>query len=151
MWRSDGKVVRANRMLFAALATVVVAAPAFAANRAPRWSRTYAEAQQIRAEADCPLVVFVTMPGCVFCDKMMDQTLHHPSVGRRFRHDAVLAIVRTDQNRPLVQQFAPRVFPTTYVITADNRIAKKLEGFIPPEQLVHELNEARRVSPRHSR
>ena len=97
------------------------------------WQTDYAVAQQARQQRQTPLLVFVTLDGCHFCHKMMRETYADQSVATTIRNHWLPTKIDGTQNQELAKKFGVRIFPTTFLISADNRVVDRIEGYMPPE------------------
>ena len=110
----------------------------------PRWQTDFSRAQQIRVAENRPLLVFVTMDGCPYCHKMMQATYQEAGVAAEAAETFVLTVVNSSEQTDLAKQLGVRIYPTTYLIDADNRLVDRIEGFVPPDQLRRRLSVASR-------
>jgi thioredoxin-like negative regulator of GroEL len=56
----------------------------------------------------------------------------------------VLTVINGSEQADLAKQFGVRIYPTTYVIDAQNRLVDRIEGYIPAEQFRRRLTVASR-------
>jgi thioredoxin-related protein len=117
----------------AAILLMVVTSQLMAAELSSlRWQTDYAVAHQQRVRDGRPMLVFVTMDGCPFCDKMLQTTYANAKVRATIHDNFVPTFVNGSEQRELAKQFGVRIYPTTFLIGPDNRILEKVEGFMEP-------------------
>ncbi len=97
------------------------------------WQTDYVRAHEMRVAAGRPMLVFVTMDGCPFCEEMLRTTYQDPSVADEIADRYVPTVVNGSRQQALATQFGVRIYPTTFLIAADNRVIDKIEGFVAPE------------------
>jgi thioredoxin-like negative regulator of GroEL len=108
------------------------------------WHMDYLRAQRLRATANRPMLVFLTMDGCPYCHKMMQTTYEQAGVASEAAETFVLALINGSKQKALAKQFGVRIYPTTYLVDSDNRLVDRIEGFVPPDQLRERLATASR-------
>lgn len=84
-----------------------------------------------------PLLLFVSMKDCHFCDKMERETFGHPELSRSIRSLFITAKMKKDVADPqLIQMLGIRAFPTTLVISPEGDLIARIEGFADPKSFV---------------
>jgi len=94
------------------------------------WKTDYAAAHEQRKSQQRPMLVFVSMDGCHFCDRMLATTYADASVASQIQTSFVATYVDGLRQRELAQRFGVRVYPTTYLIAPDNRVLDRIEGYM---------------------
>lgn len=94
------------------------------------WKTDYAAAHELRRSEQRPMLVFVSMDGCHFCDRMLATTYADASVANQIQTSFVATYVDGLRQRELAQRFGVRVYPTTYLIAPDNRVLDRIEGYM---------------------
>jgi protein disulfide-isomerase len=83
-----------------------------------------------------PLLLFVSMNDCKFCDKMEAETFSHPDLARSIRQLFVTAKMMKELDPELVAQLGVRAYPTTLVISPEGELIARIEGFADPKKFV---------------
>lgn len=112
------------------------------------WQRDLASAWKISQQTGRPLVLFVTMDGCYFCDKMALETYRDPTVRRELSARFVPAVVDSDRYPALVRKLNVEVFPTTVIISPQARVLESFPGYVDAGKFRNRLRnvDANRVS-----
>ncbi len=110
-----------------------------------KWQTDFAQAQQSRIDTGLPMIVFLTMDGCVHCERMVLTTYKDGSVQDQIRSNFVPAVINASHQETLASHFRVRMYPTTVLVSPDNRIVDKIEGYVPPRELQRRLNVIRRL------
>lgn len=103
------------------------------------WRTDFRQARRVSVAESRPLLVFVTMDGCPYCQKMLRTTYEKAGVAAEAAETFVLAVVNGSQQEGLAKQLGVRVYPTTYVIDSNSVLVDRIEGFVPPTQLRRRL------------
>lgn len=89
------------------------------------------------------LVVYVTMPGCFYCQKMKAETLVDDSVKSTIRQGFESVIVdRVDEPR-WVDRHNITIFPTTLVLSPSGSVIDRVDGYVKAADLRSRLKSAR--------
>ena len=107
-----------------------------------QWKTDYTKAHQQRISENRPMLVFITMDGCHFCERMMKTTYADSEVARQIQSDFVPTYIDGERQNELARQFRVRVFPTTYLIAADNRVVDRIEGYISADDFKSRIRNA---------
>ncbi len=108
------------------------------------WQTDFARAQRIRVAQQRPLLVFVTTDGCPYCHKMMRKTYTEAGIAAEAAETFLLTVVNSSQQADVAKQLGVRIYPTTYLIDADNRLIDRIEGYVPADQFRKRLAVASR-------
>ena len=81
-----------------------------------------------------PLLLFVSMDDCRFCDKMEQETFSHPALARNIRKLFVTAKAKKESDPQLVEQLGVRAYPTTLLISPEGELIARIEGFLDPKK-----------------
>ena len=98
-------------------------------NRAVFPAANLSDTLQQAHEADQTTLVFVSMDGCHYCDKMRDETFGDQQlISAISRYQTVM--IKRELNAEWVEEQDVKLFPTTLVISADGKVADRIEGFM---------------------
>ncbi|MCA9235760.1 MAG: thioredoxin family protein [Planctomycetales bacterium] len=104
-----------------------------------------------------PMLVFVTSDHCIFCKKMLRETFAHPQIGRGVAGYSEPVVLDASESPELAKKLGIRAYPTTLVISYDNQLLHKVEGFVEPQEFAQRLwpvfrqaASARRVAARNA-
>ncbi len=86
-----------------------------------------------------PILVFVTMDGCHYCDKMQGVTFSTPGVSNLLRNNFEAVVVDQSLDAELVKQLNVQRFPTTILALPNGTIVERMEGFVEPGRLQKRL------------
>ena len=99
-----------------------------------------------------PLLVMFTTDGCVYCDKMLQQTYSHPAVERMLLARTETVMAHTRDNAELVQKLGVRGFPTTLLVSPTGEVLQVSPGFVTPKEFMERFGnragQAGRPTPR---
>ena len=84
-----------------------------------KWHTSYAAAREESQKKNVPLVIYVTKPACIHCDRMKQSTFRDPRIIAAL-NDKVIALEVNLADQPvLVQKLAVSLFPTIIVARPD--------------------------------
>ncbi len=88
----------------------------------------------------CPLLVFVTMPGCFHCGRMKSETYRDQRLNRAIvgRFESVV-VDQTDEPDWVYDQ-GVTLFPTTLVVGSAGKILVKIPGYVSADELMSRLD-----------
>ncbi|MCO6043260.1 thioredoxin family protein [Aeoliella sp. ICT_H6.2] len=86
-----------------------------------------------------PMFLYVTSDNCMYCKKMLQETLAHPQITAGVAAYAEPAAFNASQLPELAQKLGVRAYPTTLVISPQNKLLGKIEGFVPPQELAKQF------------
>ena len=114
------------------------------------WPNDLEAAWQTAVKQDRPLLVFLDMDNCAFCQKMQTQTLTDPHVAALVHGAFVPVALHRKQAAGLIQRLQVRAFPTTVIISPHSRLVDRIDGFLAPNEFQRRLHTAL-TSPQISR
>ncbi len=103
------------------------------------WDRDVRTAWRTALETQRPLVVFITMDDCLFCQKMKKTTLQDRQVVSDLRLQFVPVAVNVKDQPDLVKLLLIKSFPTTVVILNNGDVIESITGYQTPKQLHERL------------
>ena len=109
------------------------------------WEQDVRTAWRAAVKADRPLLVFVTMDGCLYCEKMKRTTLQDRLVvGDLSKHFEPVTLNLKDAPE-FVEQLQVKSFPTTVVIKTNGDVIEAISGYQTVRQMRERLHAARRL------
>jgi thioredoxin-related protein len=103
------------------------------------WLDEYAQAQRRRQIEKRPMLVLIKSDGCSYCDKMVHTTYANDKVIQAVSDKYIPTSINATKNVQLAIAFGVRLYPTTIVVDAENRIIGRIEGYVGAEQLLRDL------------
>ncbi len=89
-----------------------------------------------------PMVIFITMDNCTYCDAMKQTTWNSYAVQRRMAGKFVAIRLNPLRNRETLSRINIPAYPTTLLGTPNGKVIGHRIGYQPPAQLQMFLNEA---------
>lgn len=99
------------------------------------------EAQDAAERLRRPLLAYITMDKCHFCERMKRQTLKDEDVQAAVARSFASVILHRDQDGAWIDQFDVRIYPTTLLIGHDGRVVDRMEGFVSPQEFLGRLRQ----------
>jgi thiol-disulfide isomerase/thioredoxin len=91
---------------------------------------SYPDAWTAAQKSNRPILLYVTMPGCPHCEKMIEETYHLPNV-EQFVSESFESVHVSSKTQPtLVKSLKVKWFPTTVLVGPNNKIVDVIEGFV---------------------
>jgi len=100
------------------------------------------QAWEVVQQSQRPLLLFVSMKNCVFCDKMEAETYAHPLIARGIHELFVTAKMKKEQDPQLMRELGVRAYPTTLLIAPSGDLIARIEGFADPKKFVSTIRPA---------
>jgi thioredoxin-related protein len=116
-----------------------------------QWQHDVREAWQIAQQADRPLLVFITMDSCLYCEKMKKTTLRDHFVLRDVQSRFIPATVNVKDAPELVELLMVKSFPTTVVIHTNGDVIESISGYQTSKQFRQKLQASLRVVAQEQR
>lgn len=116
---------------------------AFAAHPAgDMWQRDLNVAWKKMQTTGRPMVLFITMDACYYCDKMLAETYANRAVVSDLNAGFVPAVAHSAEHPRLVARLGVESFPTTVIIGADSKVIDSIAGFVEADQFRRHLQAA---------
>ncbi len=136
MLRTQKSSAEKIRLPLVALLLVAGTGVASAAEPAgENWHHDWQSAWRDSQAQNRPLVLFVTMEHCHYCEKMSRETYGDASVIEDIASGFVLASINSDTHPNLMRKLHVDAFPTTVIMGADAKVIDSMTGYVGPEQL----------------
>jgi thioredoxin-related protein len=100
---------------------------------------TFPEAWSAAQAKGRPVLLYVTSDNCIFCKKMLRQTLTHPQISQVIAEHAETFAFNASQSPELAQKLGVRGYPTTLVISTDRELLCQIEGFVEPQEFAERV------------
>ncbi len=100
---------------------------------------TYPAAWQAAQSSNRPILIYVGMPNCPHCVKMMQQTYHRPHVERMIAGSFETIKAGRDTHATLVQRLHIKWYPTTVLVSPNNKVLDVIEGFVDAQRFQQRL------------
>lgn len=88
------------------------------------------------------MLLFITMDGCTFCNKMTQHTFVDEGVMSDLASSYVAASVDGIKHPRVAQQLQVRVYPATFLVGPDTRVLDRIDGYVTPAELRQRLAKA---------
>ncbi|HEX2473827.1 MAG TPA: thioredoxin family protein [Lacipirellulaceae bacterium] len=135
-------MLRIHSPLFAMLLFAAAGATHAAEPPGEKWHRDCNSAFVESQTQGRPILFFVTMDHCYYCEKMCRETYSDNQLLEDIEHDYVLASIDRERCPRLVSKLNVRVFPTTVIMGPDETVIDSMTGFVGPDQLRSRLKVA---------
>ena len=106
---------------------------------AAEWLRDVDQALQVAQTEQRPLVVFVSMDRCKYCQKMIQTTLSNPQIRQALGTHFVAAAIKNGDRPDLVRQLQIRSFPTTLLVNSEGQVVDQITGYVDAEKFHKQL------------
>ena len=114
--------------------------PSTAAEKsASLWHRDIGKAWKATQSGTRPMLLFVTMDGCTYCQKMKYETYADEGVKAALKESFVAAAAAAENNPGLVRRFNIESYPTTMIFAPNGKMLDSIVGYIGPEQMQRRL------------
>ena len=100
---------------------------------------TYPTAWTAAQKSNRPILVFVSMPNCPHCVKMVDQTYHLPHVEALVSSSFETIYAGRYTHAKLVEKLHIKWYPTTVLVGPNNKILDVIEGYVDPGRFQQRL------------
>ena len=121
--------------LFCLLAMAASSSVCAAEPQAKTWHYDLKTAWQASQEQERPILLYVTMKCCYYCEKMRHDTYANTSVVDDIHRTYVPASIDSKRYPDLVEKLKVRRFPTTIVVGQDGKVIDSITGYVGPDQM----------------
>jgi len=108
------------------------------------WHTDYIRAREATSREKRPLLLFFTMDGCGYCHLMSQRTFANVRVVEDVSSLFVPVAVDGPRQKWLAQKLGVRVYPTTVLISPDDRVLDVIGGYVDSDHLRRRLAVAAR-------
>ena len=127
-------------LLLTSVATVGIAQEPPSSQPDIGWVKKYGQARRDSSATNRPVMLFLTMDGCVHCSRMEHDAFRDPQVISNLNNSFIPAMVKTDMKSRLARGLKVNIFPTTVFIAPDGKILEYIRGYIPKTKLNLAMN-----------
>ncbi len=111
------------------------------------WKTSHQEAWRAAQTEQRPMLIYITTENCVYCRKMVQETLTDDNVARDIQASFVPVNLTAQGNRILVRKLRVRSYPTTVIISPRSVVLDYMSGYVSPEEMQVRLATAARKYP----
>ncbi len=90
----------------------------------------YPDAWTAAQKSNRPILLYVTMPGCPHCERMIEETYHLPNVEQMVSQSFESVYVSRQTHPRLVKSLKVKWFPTTVLVGTNNKVMDVIEGYV---------------------
>ena len=116
-----------------------------------KWVGDLDTAWETAREKQRPLLLFVTMDGCVHCQKMKQTTLRDKDVQGDLQTLFIPVALNAKDEPELVKNLRLRLFPAVVVIQPNGDVLESISGYQTPKQLREKLSSTLRQAARETK
>lgn len=100
---------------------------------------SYPDAWRAAQRSNRPILVYVCMPNCHYCVKMKHQVYHLPHVKNLVANS--FETIKADRfaHPKLISSLKVRLYPTTVLVSPNNKILDVIEGYAEPAKFQQRL------------
>ncbi len=100
---------------------------------------TYPAAWTAAQESNRPILIYVSMPRCPHCVKMVDQTFGRPAVEDLVSGSFETVYAGRYTHAELVKKLQVKWYPTTVLVSPNNKVLDVIEGYVDAAKFKHHL------------
>jgi protein disulfide-isomerase len=109
------------------------------------WETNLKDAWQRALRQNRPLLLMVSLDHCGYCTKMKQETFRDADLADRIGASYVAVLVDAKHNAEFVRKLGVRVYPSTFLISADSKILARVEGYLSAGAMQRRLTAADRT------
>lgn len=128
-----------RKLVFSLAAALVSLLSLASIGQSATWLRDVDHALSVAQVQQRPIMLFVSMDGCKYCDKMIASTLRHPHIDRTLGAQFVPIVIKGSERPDLMRQLNIRSFPTTVLVSPDGEVLDLMTGYIDAARLHQRL------------
>jgi len=103
-------------------------------HRAPLFRhKSYPVAWTAAQKSNRPMLLYVSMPGCPHCVKMINSTYKNREVGSLISESFESVYIDRYAQADLVAKLRIKMYPTTILVSANNQVLDVIEGYVEPQ------------------
>ncbi len=100
---------------------------------------SYPVAWTAAQKSNRPMLLFVTMPGCPYCVKMINNTYKNREVRTLVSESFESVYVDRYAQAKLVAKLKIKLYPTTILVSTNNQVLDVIEGYVGSQTFRHRL------------
>jgi thioredoxin-related protein len=106
----------------------------------PRFKHaSYPAAWTAAQDSNRPILVYVSMPQCPHCTKMLDETYEQAEVDEMVKGSFETIQVGRYTHAALISKLHVRWYPTTVLVGPNNKVLDMIEGYVDPHTFKRRL------------
>jgi len=95
------------------------------------WRHDFANARIEMQQKQRPMLLLLTMPGCVYCDRMKVATFKHIGIIEQVNKKYVAVQLNGREHPQIAKGLNLYVYPTTAIVDPTGKVLEVLHGFQP--------------------
>ena len=103
------------------------------------WRPNLAEATQELLKGERPMLLLLTTSACSYCTLMKQTTYTDTEIVSEVNQFFVPMRLDGGQAREIARRLGVRLYPTTVVISPQNRVVARWDGYVKPDALLPKL------------
>ncbi len=103
------------------------------------WLTHYGNARRASDESERPVMLFLTIDGCLHCTRMQHQAFRDKRIINEVTTSFVPAMIKVQGKSRLATDLKVTVYPTTVFIAPDGKILDYIRGYVPTDDLCHRM------------
>jgi len=80
--------------------------------------------------ANKPLLVMFTSDGCMYCQRMLNETYRNPAIERMLRGSTETVLAHSRDYKALAQKLGIRGYPSTLLVSPEGEVLDFMEGYV---------------------
>ena len=100
---------------------------------------TYPAAWKAAQKSNRPILVYISMPNCPHSEKMKEQTYHLDKIETLVAGSFETISADRFTHATLIEKLNIRWYPTTVLVTPDNKVLDVIEGFVDAKRFQRRL------------
>jgi thioredoxin-related protein len=77
-----------------------------------------------------PLLVMFTSDGCMYCQKMLNETYRHPAIERMLYESTETVLAHSRDYKDLAKKLGVRGYPSTLLVSPEGEVLDFMEGYV---------------------
>jgi thioredoxin-related protein len=103
------------------------------------WIRDVDQALEVAQARQQPILLFVSMDGCKYCQKMVQTTFRNRQVLQTIGSQYVPAVIKNSERPDLMRQLQIRSFPTTLIVNPEGDVLHEMKGYVDAGKFEQQL------------
>lgn len=101
--------------------------------------QSYPAAWTAAQESNKPILVYISMPNCPHCNRMLDRTFCDPAISALVKGSFETMQASRYTHTVLVEKLHVKWYPTTVLVGSNNKILDTIEGYVDTGTFKHRL------------
>ena len=128
-----------RRAVLSVVIAIVVASFASAQTQVVRgvaWEKDLAKGRTTMAQKKRPMMLFLSAPGCVYCELMKQNVFTQPWVKKEVDAKYVPVILNGREHKEITKRLEVRSFPVIAIVHPDGKVIEVVRGYKDPTSFV---------------